>query len=410
MSDARHLIGLLLGTENDWPTAFEELVRRLSVPGHAFETERVTIEPFSLRQKARHDLVIDRLAYWYYHPREWLKKVALMDDVYLLNSPYTFQSMEKHAAYCAMIRLGLKVPETVLVPYKNPLDNDRWAYTAANYNKPFDLDSIADELGYPLFMKPFDGGGWRGVSMVRDEAELHSAYDASGQMLMHLQAAVQGYDVFARSLSIGPETMVMRFDPNQPMHARYSVDHSFLSAGTGAEVVTIGRTVNAFFRWEFNSCETLVRGEDVFPIDYANACPDVALTSLHYYFPWAMKALVRWSAYCTVTGRRARMFVESDPWFAVADDPDMSYGDKLAAYARLADDHFEADRYAEFCATELEGFDEAVLEFVESPGFDRLLVDTVRSTFPPHEHDHFVAHYRGLLAAWARDERIRLGV
>ena len=84
--------------------------------------------------------MIDRLAYWYYHPREWLKKVALMDDVYLLNSPFTFQSMEKHAAYCAMMRLGLKVPETVLVPYKNPLDNARYAYTAARYNQPFDLD------------------------------------------------------------------------------------------------------------------------------------------------------------------------------------------------------------------------------------------------------------------------------
>jgi hypothetical protein len=27
----------------------------------------------------------------------------------------------------------------------------------------------------------------------------------------------------------------------------------------------------------------------------------------------------------------------------------------------------------------------------------------VQDTFPPHEHEHFVAHYRGLLAAWARD-------
>jgi hypothetical protein len=53
-----------------------------------------------------------------------------MDDVYLLNSPFTFQAMEKHAAYCAMMRLGLKVPETVLVPHKNPPDNARFAYTA----------------------------------------------------------------------------------------------------------------------------------------------------------------------------------------------------------------------------------------------------------------------------------------
>jgi len=133
---------------------------------HVFDTERITIEPFSLRDRPRYQLVIDRLAYWYYHPREWLKKVSMIDGVYLLNSPFTFQSMEKHAAYCAMMRLGLKVPETVLVPFKNPLDNSRYAYTAARYNQPFDLDVIAEQIGYPLFMKPYDGGAWRGVSQL----------------------------------------------------------------------------------------------------------------------------------------------------------------------------------------------------------------------------------------------------
>src|ERR687894_349687 len=114
--------------------------------------------------------------------------------------------MEKHAACCAMIRLGLKVPETVLVPYKNPVDNVRWAYTAERYNQPFDLDAIAEQIGYPLFMKPYDGGAWVGVSKIRDSAELHAAYDASGERLMHLQQAIEDYDVFARSLTIGPET------------------------------------------------------------------------------------------------------------------------------------------------------------------------------------------------------------
>ena len=63
-----------------------------SGPAHRYDVERITIEPFELRASPRHDLVIDRLAYWYYHPREWLKKVALMDDVYLLNTPFTFQA------------------------------------------------------------------------------------------------------------------------------------------------------------------------------------------------------------------------------------------------------------------------------------------------------------------------------
>ena len=37
---------------------------------------------------------------------------------------------------------------------------------------------------------------------------------------------------------------------------------------------------------------------------------------------------------------------------------------------------------------------------------DDLLVETVRSTFPAHEHDQFVAHYRGLLGAWVSDAAV----
>jgi hypothetical protein len=413
LTSTSHTIGLLLGTEEDWPTAFEEILRRLGpVDGpdgapHAFDCERITIEPFNLRDRPRYDLVIDRLAYWYYVPREWLKKVALMDSVYLLNSPFTFQSMEKHAAYCAMIRLGLKVPETELVPFKNPVDNARYAYTAERYNRPFDLDVIAEQIGYPLFMKPYDGGAWRGVSRINNVTELHAAYDASGEMLMHLQKAVD-FDVFARSLSIGAETMVMKFQPDQPMHLRYAVDHDFLSPQVGTEVVTIGRLVNAFFRWELNSCETLVKDGEVYPIDYANACPDLALTSLHYYFPWAIQALVKWCVFALVTSRRARVDLETDRYFAIADEPGMSYGEKLAAYRGLADAYFETERYQDFCASRLARLDQVMLDWVTGPDFDRLLVRTVQSVYPVHEHDKFIAHLRGLLHLWVRDESVRL--
>jgi hypothetical protein len=409
VSEKHHLVGLLLGAEEDWPRAFEAICRRVGVFEHAgvrhvLDTERVHIAPFNLRDRARHQVVIDRLAYWYYHPREWLKKVALMDDVYLLNSPFTFQSIEKHSAYCALIRLGMNVPDTVLVPYKNPIDNMRWAYTAKNYNDPFDLTAIAAEMGYPLFMKPFDGGGWRGVSKVKNETDLMKAYDDSGEMLMHLQKSVEPYDVFARALTIGPETKVMHFRPDEPMHNRYAVDHHFLSAAVGREAVTIAQTVNALFRWEFNSCEMLIQGDTVLPIDYANACPDVAVTSLHYYFPWAMKALVTWTAFCAATGRKARLHVNPDDWFAIGDAPELDYGAKLAGYQRLADAHFDKDRYSEFCATSLPDIDDQVLDWVSSSQFDQLLLDTVRATYPAHEHDQFLAHFRGLIDLWISDE------
>ena len=405
-----HLIGLLLGAEEDWPRAFESIlgmVGPLKVGGttHSVTSERVRIHPFDLTDPVRHELCIDRLAYWYYHPREWLKKAALMNDTYLLNSPFTFQAMEKHSAYVAMLRLGMKIPKTVLVPYKNPVDNTRWAYTSARYNDPFDLEQIAQEVGYPLFMKPFDGGGWRGVSKVSNVEDLHRSYDESGNMLMHLQATID-YEHFARALSIGPETMVMDFRPEQPMHNRYAVTHDFLSSKAGWETETVSKVVNAFFGWEFNSAEMLVKGDEVHPIDYANACPDVALTSLHYYFPWAITALVRWSTYCLVTGRRSFIGVRSPrAYFDIADDPDRSYDEKMQAYRKLADDEFETDRYWEWCDQHLSHLPDRVLEWVASDDFDRLLVDTVTGHYPEHEHEKFIAHFRGLTGMWVTDQR-----
>ena len=408
MKTRTHLIGLLLGTEEDWPTAFEHLLGRVGPIRYGGEThvltaERITNEPFDLRSRPRYGLVIDRLGWWYTVPREWLKKIALMNDVYLLNNPFTFQAMEKHAAYCAMIRLGLRVPETWLIPHKNPPENERFQPTAERYNLPFDLDEIAGQIGFPLYMKPFDGGQWVGVTRIRDSDELRAVYDASGERLMHLQAAVEDFDVFARSLSIGAETMVMHFDPDRPLHDRYQIDHEFLTSELGDEVVTISRLVNAFFRWEFNSCETIVKDGQAYPIDYANASPDVALTSLHYYFPWAMLALTRWSVFCTVTGRPMGINQSTRDYFEIG-DRELSYGEKLTAYRTLADDYFQIEEYRAFCDEQLPHLEEALREYVSGPEFDRLILETVRTTFPEHEHERFADHYRGILTAWSRDQ------
>ena len=59
MSPNHHLIGLLLGAEEDWPQAFEAIAGRLGVfryagADHVLDTERVHIHPFNLRDRARH--------------------------------------------------------------------------------------------------------------------------------------------------------------------------------------------------------------------------------------------------------------------------------------------------------------------------------------------------------------------
>ncbi len=334
---AKHLIGFTLGTEEDWPTAFEAILKRanLKVPCggdvHSFDVERVMIEPFSLRRTPRYRLVVDRLAWWYPMPREWLKKVAMMNEVYLLNDPFTFQSMEKHTAYCAMMRLGMRIPETWMLPMKVGPDNERYLATAARYNLSFDIGEIAERLGFPLYMKPFDGGGWRGVSRIDNHAELHAAYDHSGRSLMHLQAGLCDYEHFVRTLSIGPQTRNIRYRPELPMHERYGAefDLDFLDAARALELERIGQLINAFFRWEFNSCEVIIKDGVVYPIDFANACPDVALTSLHTHFPWAITALVRWCVFCAATGRRMAIDMNKRDYFQIGDRDDLSDDEKM---------------------------------------------------------------------------------
>ncbi len=403
-------LGLLIGDEVDWPDTLEALLHRLGnrieYRGKSYDinVRRLRIRPFSLTAPSRYDLVIDRLAYWHFAPREWLKKAALVNRTYLLNNPFTFQSMEKHSAYCAMIRLGLHIPETWLIPQKVNPDTEKFRRTAALYHEHFNLPGIAEQVGYPVFLKPFDGGGWRGVTRVTDLRKLHEAYNNSGQSLMHLQKGLADYDIFCRSLAIGPQVISLHFQPEKPHHARYKVDHNFLTPEIGREVTTITKLINAFFCWDFNSCETIHKDGIAWPIDFANACPDVAVTSLHYYYPWAIKALLAWSLFCLVSERPVQIAMQPQKYFDIADS-ERSYDEKLAAYEKLADGHFQREQFEEFRQTSLAGLDDAMLDLVQAPEFDTILHNTVEATFPRHEHGMFFAHYRGLLSLWAQGQQ-----
>ena len=161
--------------------------------------------------------------------------------------------------------------------------------------------------------------------------------------------------------------------------------------------------MNAFFRWEFNSCETIVKDGEGAPIDYANASPDVAIVA-----PLLLPvgdAGARAHGHRSPSSPAGRCGSTSIPreYFAIGDRDDLSYDEKLRVY-RLADEYFETARYEEFVDEALGRLDELTVGYFESPAFDDLLVQTVRSTFPEHEHEHFVEHYRGLVGAWAGDQ------
>jgi hypothetical protein len=302
-----------------------------------------------------------------------------------------------------MMRLGLKVPDTWMLPPKAYEQTADLQPTLTRYARFFDLGPIGARVGYPLFMKPYDGGGWVGVSKVDDEAQLRAAYESSGTKLMHLQAAVLPYERFVRCIGLGPQTRVVNYDPAAPLHDRYRMDRDFLDPALAAELEDITLTINAFFGWDFNSCEALLRGGEWLPIDFANACPDSQVTSLHYHFPWLIKANLRWAIFCAATRRRVRHNLDWAPYFEVA-ATDLPYREKLARYAAIARRTLDAEAFGEFCERHLGHLDAVADEFFGTGQARDAVRQKVTALFPAHEIDAFTELFYGRIQQWRAAE------
>ena len=404
-------IGLSLGADICWPKCFEDILRRwdpvLTIGGESvrFEVDRVTIEPFDLRHPARYDVVIDRLTHWYANTREWIKKGILLDDLYVFNNPWSVQSMEKQTTYCAMMKLGMPVPDTWLVPPKEYEARADLEETLTRYARFFDLKAIGDSLGYPLFIKPYDGGGWVGVSKADDAKALEAAYEKSGKFLMHVQKGVWPWEHFVRCVAVGPQLRVIAYDPEAPLHARYTESFDHLPPADLSHLRAVTLTINTFFGWDFNSCECLAKEGVWHPIDYANPCPDSQVTSLHRHFPWLVLAKLRWALYCAATERRFRRNLDWEPFLDVA-ATEATYPEKLDAYSRIAEERLETAAFEEFCEEHLGPLEEVAWEYFGSDEARAAVRAKVEALFPEHEVEDFTERFWAAIQVWREHDAV----
>ncbi|MCA8952713.1 MAG: hypothetical protein KDE27_24600 [Planctomycetes bacterium] len=397
----RH-IGLSLGADICWPIAFEEILRnaklelRIGKEVVDFACERVAIQPFELGAGCKYDVVVDRLTHWFTLQREWIKKAVLMDGLYVYNNPWSVQSYTKHSSYCAMIALGMPVPKTLMLPQKSYEPKDDLDYTLRAYARMFDLGEIGRSVGYPSFMKPYDGGGWQGVSRADDEAGLRDAYEHSDRYLMHVQKAVDGSDLFVRAIGIGPQVRIIKYVAENPLHERYTTERGFCSAADERTMVDTCLTINTFFGWDFNSCEALRRDGVFYPIDFANPCPDSQINSIHYHWPWYLTSNLKWAVFTAATGRAMPRNLDFTPYYAIAKQ-DIPYSEKLKGYARIARERLQADEFDAFCKKHLRPLEEAANAWYRS---DRLMEAARRKVahlFPAHEVDEFTERFVALV-------------
>jgi hypothetical protein len=290
-----------------------------------------------------------------------------------------------------------------MIPPKEYEPNPDLKPTLSRYAKLFDVSKIGDTLGWPLFMKPYDGGGWRAVTKVDDAKAAWRAYEESGKAVMHVQSAVKDYDRFVRCIGFGPQTHCVLYDPVAPLHDRYTLkrEDEFLSPADREHLRKVTLTINAFFGWEFNSCEALHKGDVWYPIDFANPCPDSQVTSLHAHFPWLVKAYVRWSVFCAATKRKMPRNLNWAPFYDIA-ARDLPYDEKLDLYAKVADQRFETARFEEFCARHLGRLDEVAWEFFGTAEAKEAVRLKVAALFPAHEHERFTELFWSRIQDWRK--------
>src|SRR5438094_5441909 len=210
-------IGVLYGMEESFPPALVDRINAMGVKG--VQAGHLKVGAIRMAEAPRYDVIIDRISHDIPFYRAYLKN-AVLGGAKVINNPFWWSADEKFFNYSLAHKLGVAVPKTVLLPHKEhpPGTTDR---SMRNLEYPLDWDGIFQHVGFPAFLKPHDGGGWKNVFKVHTPEELFAAYDKTGQLCMTLQRGVEFEEYFRCYVVNQDKVHVMRYDPKQPHHLRY---------------------------------------------------------------------------------------------------------------------------------------------------------------------------------------------
>ena len=116
--------------------------------------------------------------------------------------------------------MGVAIPPTVILPHHtHPPDTTEKSMRNLIY--PLNWEDLFAYVGFPAFLKPYSGGGWKHVYKVHSPEEFFHHYNQTGDLCMTLQHGVEFEDYY-RCYVVGQEKVhIMKYDPKAPHHERY---------------------------------------------------------------------------------------------------------------------------------------------------------------------------------------------
>jgi hypothetical protein len=278
-------IGILFGRERTFPMAFIECINGRNTPG--IIAEPVHIDKVIQGAAVEYDVIVDRISHDVPFYRSFLKNAAVCGTA-VINNPFWGSADEKFFNNCLASKIGVPVPRTVILPsYELPPDTSAGSF--ANLVYPLDWENIFAYVGFPAYMKPFAGGGWKHVYKLHNREDFFHNHKETGQLVMLLQEEIV-FEEYYRCYCIGGKYVhVMPYEPHNPHHLRYTKSYT-PSPDRLHQMEELVRRINRYLGYDFNTVELAIRDGVPYAIDFCNPVPDADRPSVgEDNFEWVVE-------------------------------------------------------------------------------------------------------------------------
>ncbi|MES2004455.1 MAG: hypothetical protein V4450_08030 [Bacteroidota bacterium] len=278
-------IGILFGQERSFPMAFVERINSKGIPG--IVAEPVRIDKVMQGEPSGYSVIIDRISQDIPFYRAYLKNAALCGTA-VINNPFWWSADEKFFNNCLATKIDVPVPKTVILPSRD-LPPDTSDQSFSNLAYPLDWENIFKYVGFPAYMKPFAGGGWKNVYKLTDMDDFFEKHSETNQLVMLLQEEII-FEEYYRCYCIGGKYVrIMSYEPRNPHHLRYVADFK-PSAERLKQMTDIVLRINKYLGYDFNTVELALRDGVPYAIDFCNPAPDADLKSVgQENFDWVVE-------------------------------------------------------------------------------------------------------------------------
>lgn len=278
-------IGILFGRERSFPMALIEKINSKAI--EEITAEPVRIEKVLQGEKTNYSVIIDRISQDVPFFRTYLKNAALTGTA-VINNPFWWSADEKFFNNCLMTKIGIPVPKTTILPsFELPTDTAHDSFSNLAY--PLNWEEIFSYVGFPAYMKPFAGGGWKNVYRLNNPEEFYQKHTETGQLVMMLQEEIV-FEEYYRCYCIGGKyTRIMPYEPRNPFHMRYSASFQPTEERL-KQMEEIVLRINEYLGYDFNTVELAVRDGIPYAIDFCNPAPDADKDSVgEENFEWVVE-------------------------------------------------------------------------------------------------------------------------